>query len=102
LDLLVIWSSDDSNVVISKRKSVVIVMQHPSKENIELPEKFYSDNMSNDDNQHWELRYVVTTETGSVPNKWKGRCFVHHGSQQFPQWWKYNRGMGEPVKFNSS
>jgi hypothetical protein len=101
-DLLVIWPSDDSNIVISKTKSVVVVIRHPSEENIELPEKLYSDNMLDDANWHWELRYVVTTETGSVPNKWKGRCFVCHDSQQFPQWWKYNRGAGEPVKLNSS
>jgi hypothetical protein len=37
-----------------------------------------------------------------VPIKWNGRCFVHHGGQQFPQWWKSNRGAGEPVKLNSS
>jgi hypothetical protein len=36
-DLLVIWPSDDSNVVISETKYVVIVIQHPSKEIIELP-----------------------------------------------------------------
>jgi hypothetical protein len=63
LDLLAIWPSDDSNVVISKTKSVVMLIRHPSEENIELPEKLYSDNMSNDDNRHWELPYVVTTET---------------------------------------
>jgi hypothetical protein len=55
LDLLVIWPIDDSNVVISKIKSAIIVIQHPSKEVIKLSEKSYSDNMSEDDNWHWEL-----------------------------------------------
>jgi hypothetical protein len=54
-DLLVIWPSDDSNVVISKMKSVVIVNQYPIKENIKLPEKLDSDDMSDDDNRPWEL-----------------------------------------------
>jgi hypothetical protein len=69
---------------------------------MELPDKLYSDNMSDDDNWHWELQYVVATETGSVANRCKGRCFVCHGGQQFPRWWKYDRGMGGPVKLNSS
>jgi hypothetical protein len=55
LDLLVIWPIDDSNVVISETKSVIIVIRHPSEEDIEIPEKLYSDNMSDDDNCHWEL-----------------------------------------------
>jgi hypothetical protein len=101
-DLLVIWPIDNSNIVISETKSVIIVIQHPSKENIKLPEKIYSDNMLDDNNWHWELQYVVTKEMGSVANKWKGKCFVHHGSQQFPQWWKYDRGTGGPVKLNCS
>ena len=50
-----IWPIDNSNIVISETKSVVIVIRHPSKENIKLLEKIYSDNMSDDDNQHWEL-----------------------------------------------
>jgi hypothetical protein len=102
LDLLVIWPIDDSNIVISKTKSVIIVIWHLSKEDIKLSEKSYSDNMSEDDNWHWELWYVVVTETGSVANRWKGRCFVCYGGQQFPWWWKYDRGMGGPVKLNSS
>jgi hypothetical protein len=52
LDLLVIWPIDDSNIVISETKSVVIVIRHPSKENIKLPENLYSNNMLDDDNQH--------------------------------------------------
>jgi hypothetical protein len=55
-------------------KSVIIVIQHPGEENIKLPEKLHSDNMSDDDNCHWELRYLVTTQTGSVPNN--GRADV--------------------------
>jgi hypothetical protein len=50
-DLLAIWPIDDSNIVISEMKSVVIVIQHPSKEGIELTEKLYSDNMLDDDNR---------------------------------------------------
>jgi hypothetical protein len=69
-DLLVIWPIDNSNIVISKTKSVIIVIQHPSEENIKLPEKIYSDNMSHNYNWHWELRYVVMTEMGLVANKW--------------------------------
>jgi hypothetical protein len=78
------------------------VIGHLSKENVKLLEKLYSDNKLDDDNWHWELQYVVTTETGSVPNKWRGRCCVCDGGQQFPQWWKYHRGVEEPVKLNSS
>jgi hypothetical protein len=73
---------DDSNIVISKTKSVVIVIRHLSEEDIELPEKLYSDNMSDNDNRHWELQYVVVTEMGSVAKRWKGRCYVSHGGQQ--------------------
>jgi hypothetical protein len=91
-NLLATWPIVDSNVVISKTKSVVIVIQHPSEEDIELPEKLYSDNMLDNDNRHWELQYKVATETGSVANRWKGRCFACHGGQQFPRWWKYDRG----------
>jgi hypothetical protein len=54
------------------------VIRHLSEEYIKLWEKLYSDDMLDDDNRHWELRYVVATEMGSVTNRWKGRCFVHH------------------------
>ncbi len=50
-----IWPIDDSNIVISETKSVIIVIRHPSEEDIKLPEKLYSDNMSDDDNWQWEL-----------------------------------------------
>jgi predicted GIY-YIG superfamily endonuclease len=76
----------------------VVVCRSDYDTHDELPESIVQ--QSSDD--VWELRYVAVTRAGNHPHLWCGKCFVRHGTTQFPKWWSQDRRWKGFVKCESA